>query len=305
MLSPCALPRQPSPLNNNKQLGNRMPMPGVLPGQPSLLNISRQSGNGMPLLGVLPGQPNLLNNSRQSGNGMPLPGVLPGQPSQLTNSKQPGVGFVPCELGSKPCTLRMRWRGWWYIIATPLWAKCEGETHTPKSGNLESSGTPKNSEDYLRGQISSHWCAPGVIEKVLKCRCPKWPRMSHLDICNPSYGQKKDRESNWQFDSRPLKVRNRPLPDVRSRNATWRWKALFKEYKFGLDLVLIGGRGKELQSPKVPGVQTGTVSGLHFESPGKKSHLDATPVGERRVYYREYGGGISWVRAVVCHVSPS
>jgi hypothetical protein len=190
-------------------------------------------------------------------------------------------------------------------VATPLWAKCEGEAHTPKSGNLESSGTPKNSEDDLRGQISSHWYALGVIGKVLKCRCPKWPRMSHLDICNPSYGQEKGRESNWQFDSRPLKVGNRPVLDVRSGSATWRWKALFEGYKFGLDLVLIRGRREELRSPKVPGVQTGIVSGLHFESPGKKSYSDATPVGERRVYYREYGGGISRVWAVVCHVSPS
>ncbi len=31
-------------------------------------------------------------------------------------------------------------------VATPFWAKCEDETHTPKSGNLESSGTLKNSE---------------------------------------------------------------------------------------------------------------------------------------------------------------
>ncbi len=30
--------------------------------------------------------------------------------------------------------------------------------------------------------------------------------MSHLDICNTSYGRKKGRESNWQFDSRPLKI---------------------------------------------------------------------------------------------------
>jgi hypothetical protein len=129
--------------------------------------------------------------------------------------------------------------------------------------------------------------------------------MSHLDICNPSYGQKKGRESNWQFDSRPLKVGNRPVPDVRSESATWCWKALFEGYKFGSDLVPIGGRGEELRSLKVPKVQTGTVSGLHFGSPGKKSHSDATPVGERRVYYREYGGGISRVRAVVCHVSRS
>jgi hypothetical protein len=160
----------------------------------------------------------------------------------------------------------------WFIgyVATPLWAKCEGEAHTPKSGKLESRGTPENSELDFRGQISLHLSVPSVIGKVLKCRCPKWPRMSHLDICSPSYGQKKGRESNWQFDSQPLKVGNRPVPDVRSRSATWRWKALFEGYKFGLDLVPIGGWGKELRSPKVLGIQTGTVSGLHFGSPGKK-----------------------------------
>ncbi len=31
-------------------------------------------------------------------------------------------------------------------VATPLWAKCEDETHTPESGDLESTGTPENSE---------------------------------------------------------------------------------------------------------------------------------------------------------------
>jgi hypothetical protein len=170
---------------------------------------------------------------------------------------------------------------------------------------LESSETLKNSELDCRSQISSHLNVLNVIGKVLKCRCPKWPRIGRLDIYSPSYGQKKGRESNWQFDSRPLKVGNRPVPDVRSRSATWSWKALFEGYKFGLDLVPIEGRGEELRSPKVPGVQIGTISGLHFGSPGKKSHSDATPVGERRVYYREYGGGISGARAVVCHVSPS
>ncbi len=108
------------------------------------------------------------------------------------------------------------------FVTTPLWAKCEGEGHTPKSGKLESSGTPENSERDCRGQISSHLSALSVIEKVLKCKCPKWPRMSYLDICSPRCGQKKGRESNWQFDSRPLKVRNRPVSDVRSGSATWR-----------------------------------------------------------------------------------
>jgi hypothetical protein len=84
-----------------------------------------------------------------------------------------------------------------FAVATPLWVKCEDETHIPKSGNLESSGTPENSELEFRGQNTLHWGVPYTIEKVLKCRCPKWPRMSHLDICSSSYGQKKGRESNW------------------------------------------------------------------------------------------------------------
>jgi hypothetical protein len=118
-------------------------------------------------------------------------------------------------------------------VATPLWAKCEGEAHTPKNGKLESSGTPENSELDCRDQISSHLCALGVIGKVLKCKCPKWPRMSHLNICSPSYGQKKGWESNCQFDSRPLKVKNQPAPDVRWGSAIRRWIALKESYNFG------------------------------------------------------------------------
>jgi hypothetical protein len=167
------------------------------------------------------------------------------------------------------------WNYWITSVGTPLWAKCEGEAHTPKSGKLKSSGTPKNSERDCRGKISSHFGALGVIGKVLKCRCPKWHRMSHLDIFSPSYGQKKGRESKWQFNSRPLKVGNRPVSDVRSRSETWRWKALFEGYNFGSDLVSIGGRGEKLWSSKVPGLQPRTVSGLHFGSLGTKSHSDA------------------------------
>ncbi len=126
-------------------------------------------------------------------------------------------------------------------VVTPLWAKCEDEIHTPESGDLGSSRTPENLELDCRGQNTLHQGVLNINEKVLKCRCPKWPRMTHLDICGPSYGQKNGRESNWQFDSRPLKVRNRPLPDVCRRSATWHWKALEKGYNFGLDLTPIGG----------------------------------------------------------------
>jgi len=34
------------------------------------------------------------------------------------------------------------------------------------------------------------------LEKLAKCKCRKWARMGHLDICNTSYGKKKGRESN-------------------------------------------------------------------------------------------------------------
>jgi hypothetical protein len=191
------------------------------------------------------------------------------------------------------------------LVANSLWAKCEGEAHTPKSGNLESFGTPKNSEPELKGQNTSNWGVLGVIGKVLKCRCLNWPRIGHLDIFSPSYGQKKGRESNWQFDSRPLKVGNRPLADICSGSATWRWKDLEERYNFGSNLVPIQAQGEKLWTPKVPGVQTGTISGLQLGSPGKKSHLDVASARSCREYYKGEGGGFPRVRAVVSQVSPS
>jgi hypothetical protein len=175
----------------------------------------------------------------------------------------------------------------------------------PKNGTLESFGTPKNSERDFRGQNTSHWNVLSTVGKVLKCRCPKWPRMSHLDIYNTSYGRKKGRESNWQFDSRALKVRNRPDSGACRWSATHCWKALEESYNFGWNLVPIRVRGEELWASKVPGVQTGTVSELHFGSPRKKSHLDASPVESCRKYYMGEGDGFPWIWAVMNQVSPS
>jgi hypothetical protein len=124
-----------------------------------------------------------------------------------------------------------------------------------------------------------------MVGKVLKCRCPKWHRMNHLDIYSTSYGRKKGRESNWQFDSRPLKVKNRPDFGACRWSVTHRWKALEESYNFGLDLVPIRVWGEKLWASKVLGVQTGTVSGLHFRSPGKKSHLDASATESCKEYY--------------------
>jgi hypothetical protein len=135
-----------------------------------------------------------------------------------------------------------------------------------KVGGLESSGTPECLELDSKAQNTLHWGVLGVIGKVLKRRYRKWPRIGHLDICSSSYGQKKGQESNWQFDSRPLKVGNRPFPDVRIESATRRWKDLDEGYNFGLDLVAIELHSRELWSFKVPGVQPGqfrdSISGV-------------------------------------------
>jgi hypothetical protein len=104
-------------------------------------------------------------------------------------------------------------------VATPLWPSVGMKPNTSKVGDLESSRTPECLEFHSKAQNTSHCGVIGVIGKVLKRRYRKWPRIGHLDICSPSYGQKKGRESNWQFDSRPIKVRNRPLPDLRIESA--------------------------------------------------------------------------------------
>jgi hypothetical protein len=70
--------------------------------------------------------------------------------------------------------------------------------------------------------------------------------MGHLDIYSTSYGKKKGRESNWQFDSQPLKINNRPNPGVCRWSATHHWKDLEESYKFASEFIPIGGLSKEL-----------------------------------------------------------
>jgi hypothetical protein len=81
-------------------------------------------------------------------------------------------------------------------VATLTWSSVGVKPNTWKSGDLESSGTPECLELDNKGQNTSHWGVLGVIGKVLKRTYLKWPRIDHLNICSPSYGQKKGRESN-------------------------------------------------------------------------------------------------------------
>jgi len=140
-----------------------------------------------------------------------------------------------------------------------------------KSEDLESSETPECLGFDSKAQNTLHWGVLSVVKKVLKRRYRKWPRIGHSDICRPSYGQKKGRESNWQFDSsRPQKVKNRPLSDLQIESAIRRWKDLDEGYTSGSDLVAIRPGSRELWASKVPGLHPGQFRD-NFETPTLES----------------------------------
>jgi hypothetical protein len=186
-------------------------------------------------------------------------------------------------------------------IATPLWEECEDETHIPEMGTWEFVETPETS--YCSGQNTSRWGVLYIIKKMSRHRFRKWARMSHLDICNTSYGKKNSQELNKQFDSRPPKIGNRLDPEACRWSATCRWKALDENYKFALDFIPIGGLSKELWPCKVARAQTETVSGLLLESPRIKNHSDVGAIERRIKYYMGEGGGFPRVRTMVSLVS--
>jgi len=111
-----------------------------------------------------------------------------------------------------------------------------------------------------------------VIGKLLECRFLKWACMTHLDTSNTSYGQKKGQESNWQFDSQPLKVGNRPNFPMCRWCATYCWKDLNKGYNFSLNNISIKGLHKKLWAAKVVGVLIVRISRLPLGSPETKWH---------------------------------
>ncbi len=105
-------------------------------------------------------------------------------------------------------------------VATPLWAKCEDETHTPKSGTWSLPRLPK-----IQSLIA------GVKTPFIGVFFISMERSWSVDVQNglawaiwtfatQVMGKRRAGSQNWQFDSRPLKVGNRPLPDV------CRWSAI-------------------------------------------------------------------------------
>jgi hypothetical protein len=73
----------------------------------------------------------------------------------------------------------------------------------------------------------------------------QWTRMTHLDTLNTNYCQKKGQKSNWQFDSRPLKVENCPDFLACRWHATYHSKALDECYNFALNLISIKVMGSQ------------------------------------------------------------
>jgi hypothetical protein len=180
--------------------------------------------------------------------------------------------------------------------------------HTPKElplWELESRWTPESLEGNCRGQNPMDWEVFYIIRKLLKLRCLIWDHMTHLDTLNTSYGQKKGQESNWQFDSRPLKVGNWPNFLVCRWCATYCWKALEEGYNFVSTLISIKDLHTMLWGPKVVGVPTLEILGLSFGSLETKCHLDVGLVERHRVYYMGEGGGFPQIRAVVSLTSSS
>jgi hypothetical protein len=131
------------------------------------------------------------------------------------------------------------------------------------------------------------------LEKVLKCRCPKWPRIGHLDICSPSYGQKKGlgvKLAIW-------------LLTTKSRESTCSQRALGE-----CDMALESFR-KGLQVWFRPRLDRRSgreaMMSQSLGSPGKKCHSNASVAERHREHYWEDGGDTSWVRAMVSLVCQS
>jgi hypothetical protein len=121
------------------------------------------------------------------------------------------------------------------------------------------------------------WRVPYIIENLLERICLKWACMAHLDTSKICYGQKKGRESNWQFDFWPLKVRNRPNFFACRWCATYYCKPRDEGYNFASDLISIKGLHTKLWAPKVVGVPTVGISGLPLGSPVTKWHWVLVP----------------------------
>jgi hypothetical protein len=105
------------------------------------------------------------------------------------------------------------------------------------------------------------------------------------------------------------------LPTIKSRESTFSrlpiwacdmalersWRGLQLWFRSCCDPTLQSG----VMAVQSSGSPVGTISGLHFGSPGNLCHSDVAFATSRREYYMGEGGGFPRVRAVVSLVCPS
>jgi hypothetical protein len=128
--------------------------------------------------------------------------------------------------------------------------------------------------------------------------------MCHLDICNTSYDKKKGRESNWQFDSRPLKS-GIDLISLRSGDLRHTVGKFSTRATTLLQTSLQSKVCTRSYAPsKLQESQLWEFRDSHLGVPGQKARLDVAPVESYRVYYMGEGGGFPRVWAVMSLVSP-
>ncbi len=122
--------------------------------------------------------------------------------------------------------------------------------------------------------------------------------MTHLDIRNTSYGEKKGQESNWQFDARSLKVNSGGVQHIVGKLLTRATTLLQTSSQSKVCTQSYG-------APKVTGIPILGISRLPFGSPETKCHLDVGLLERHKIYYKGEGGGFPQIWAVVNLVSPS
>ncbi len=163
------------------------------------------------------------------------------------------------------------------LCCNPTLAKCRGEAQHSQSWGLR---ILRDSQMFrVRQQGPKHlalrcsWCHWKGLEVQMSKMPSHWP-FGHRQ---PKLWAKEGRESNRQFDSRPLKVKNRPLSDLRIESAIRPWKDLDEGYNFGKTSLRLDFAIGSYELPKFWNFTRDNfriISGLQLGSPGKKSHLD-------------------------------
>jgi len=76
------------------------------------------------------------------------------------------------------------------LCHNPTWESVRMRLAFPKWGLGSPLGLSKLQSLIAWVKTPHIWVLFISLEKLLKCRCQKWPHMGHLDIYNTSYGKK-------------------------------------------------------------------------------------------------------------------